>query len=569
MPQDWQRYILLLGLAVVAYLLVLQWNEDYGGVDAQQGQEAPEMSKPAMLGDAPARVVQEQPTGDVPDISLAGASSEKRITPETTEWQGNAVRVRTGVLDFWIDPTGADVVRVRLPAHPLSLDTPDSAFPLMDRGNGRVYIAQSGLIGAQGVDSEGGRPRFESPLEEYVSEPGGELQVVMQMQPKQEYPGLEVEKVFRFQHDSYLVGVEYRVHNRSRNVASMNLFAQFKHDGLEALAGESGGLGPRPYVGAALQTEEDRYFKLEFEDLDEGSFQEVLVGGWVAMLQHYFLGAWIPGSDEVNAYSGGKTGDRHYRVGYIGPERQVAPGETAVLATQLYVGPKNQRRLQEIASDLNLTVDYGFLWWLAVPLFWLLDWLHSYVQNWGMAIILLTFLVKLVLYPLSNAGYKSMAKMRQVAPKMKQLQERYADDRQKLSAEMMQLYKKEGANPMGGCLPMLLPMPVFIALYWVLYESVELRQAPFVLWIQDLSEIDPYFVLPILMGVSMFAMQYLSPPPADPMQARIMKAMPIAFTVLFLFFPAGLVLYWLVNNILSLAQQWYVTRKIEAQPSKT
>lgn len=570
MPQDWQRYILLLGLAVVAYLLVLQWNEDYGGVDAQnQGQEAPEMSRPETLGDAPAGLVQEQPTGDVPDISLAGSSDEERTTRESSEWQGNAVRVKTGVLDVWIDPTGGDVVRVRLPTHPLSLETPDIAFPLMDRGNGRVYIAQSGLIGPQGVDSEGGRPRFESQAYEYVSEPGKELLVVLPMRPKQEYPGLEVEKVFRFQHEAYLVDVEYHVHNRSPDMANMNLFAQFKHDGLQALAGQSGGLGPRPYVGAALQTKEDRYFKLEFEDLDERSFQEVLVGGWVAMLQHYFLGAWIPGSEDVNAYSGGKTGDGRYRVGYIGPERQVAPGETAILTTQLYVGPKNQRRLQEIASDLNLTVDYGFLWWLAVPLFWVLDWLHNYVENWGMAIILLTFLVKLVLYPLSNAGYKSMAKMRQVAPKMKQLQERYADDRQKLSAEMMQLYKREGANPMGGCLPMLLPMPVFIALYWVLYESVELRQAPFILWIQDLSEIDPYFVLPILMGASMFAMQYLSPPPADPMQAKIMKAMPIAFTVLFLFFPAGLVLYWLANNILSLAQQWYITRKIEAQASKT
>jgi len=348
----------------------------------------------------------------------------------------------------------------------------------------------------------------------------------------------------------------------------VNLFAQFKHDGGEALAGESSGLGPRPYVGAALQTRDDRYFKLDFDDIDDGPFQERLQGGWVAMLQHYFLGAWIPPAADLNSYVGRKTGDGGYAVGLIGPEQVVAPGETRAFGAELYLGPKNQRRLQEIAPDLNLTVDYGFLWWLAVPLFRVLDWLHSFVGNWGFAIILLTFLVKLVLYPLSNAGYKSMAKMRQVAPKMKQLQERYSDDRQKLSTEMMALYKREGANPMGGCLPMLLPMPVFIALYWVLYESVELRQAPFALWIQDLSEIDQFFVLPILMGASMFLMQYLNPPPPDPMQARIMKAMPIAFTVLFLFFPSGLVLYWLVNNILSLAQQWYITRKIEREAAK-
>ncbi len=566
MPQDWQRYILLLGLAAVAYLLVLKWNDDYGGVSGtNQGGDVPELATQQTHGDMPTGIVATETTGDVPDISLVGEATNDVAASQTTARQGQAVQVRTGVLEFWIDPVGGDVVRVRLPSHPLSLETPDIPFPLMDRGNGRVYIAQSGLIGAQGVDQEGGRAQFDAQATEYETVVDRELEVVLRMRPKAGLENLRVEKVFRFKHEAFLVDVEYRVYNQGQAAAHMNLYAQFKHDGRPALAGESGGLGPRPYVGAALQTSDDRYYKLEFEDMDEGPFRARLTGGWVAMLQHYFLGAWVPNAEQLNTYLGRKTSDGRYTVGYIGPERRVEPGETAVLATKLYVGPKNQKRLEEIAPDLNLTVDYGFLWWLAVPLFWLLDWLHGYVGNWGGAIILLTLLVKLVLYPLSNAGYKSMAKMRQVAPKMKQLQERYADDRQKLSAEMMQLYKREGANPMGGCIPMLLPMPVFIALYWVLFESVELRQAPFALWIQDLSEIDPYFVLPILMGASMFGMQYLSPPPAEPMQARIMKAMPIAFTVLFLFFPAGLVLYWLANNVLSLAQQWYITRKIEAQ----
>ena len=569
MPQDWQRYALILGLAAIAYLLVLQWNEDYGGVSpAQEGTDRPEFAQ-FEGDDAPAGLEPIEQASDVPDASLIEEQAPAQIPGEQRQLAGEAVHVLTGVLDLWIDPVGGDIVRARLPQHPLSLDTPDRAFPLLDRGNGREYVAQSGLIGSEGVDSQGGRPVFHSLQSEYATEPGEVLEVMLEMLPKEGSEALRVQKVYRFSHEDYLFELEYRVRNQGDEPASMNLFAQFKHDGGEALAGETGGLGPRPYVGAALQTSEDRYYKLEFDDLDDGPFRERLTGGWVAMLQHYFLGAWVPGAEDNNTYFGGKTHDGRYRVGYISPNQQLAPGEAATFKSQLYIGPKNQRRLQEIAPDLNLTVDYGFLWWLAVPLFWVLDWLHGFVDNWGVAIILLTLLVKLVLYPLSNAGYKSMAKMRQVAPKMKQLQERYSDDRQKLSTEMMALYKREGANPMGGCLPMLLPMPVFIALYWVLYESVELRQAPFVLWIQDLSEIDPFFVLPILMGASMFLMQYLNPPPPDPMQARIMKAMPIAFTVLFLFFPSGLVLYWLVNNILSLAQQWYITSKIEAQAAKS
>ena len=241
----------------------------------------------------------------------------------------------------------------------------------------------------------------------------------------------------------------------------------------------------------------------------------------------------------------------------------VAPGATGVWESQFYAGPKDQKRLEEIAPNLNLTIDYGFLWWIAIPLFALLDWMHELVGNWGLAIILLTVVVKAVLYPLSAAGYKSMANMRRVAPQLKKIQERYSNDREKLSREMMALYKKEGANPLGGCLPMLLPMPIFIALYWVLFESVELRQAPFMLWIDDLAQMDPYFILPLLMGASTYMMQSLNPQVGDPMQQKMMKMMPIMFTVLFLFFPAGLVLYWLVNNLLSIAQQQFVYRQAE------
>ena len=340
------------------------------------------------------------------------------------------------------------------------------------------------------------------------------------------------------------------------------MFVQMKRD---ATRPEDSGVpfGPRPYVGAAFTTPEDRYDKIDFDDLDDGLYRVEVDGGWVAVLQHYFVCSWAGNPGEVNAYFGRRLNDGNYAVGFVGPEVAVAPNRIENLVARLYAGPKNQRRLEEIAPHLNLTVDYGFLWWMSVPLFHVLDAIHSVVGNWGVAIILLTFGVKLLLYPLASASYRSMAKMKKVMPQVKRLQERHSDNRQKLSQEMMALYKKEGANPLGGCLPLLVQMPVFLALYWVLIESVELRQAPFVLWIDDLAAMDPWLVLPLLYGASFYAMQLLNPPPPDPMQARVMKAMPFVFTVLFIFFPAGLVLYWLVNNLLSLLQQWYITRKIE------
>jgi YidC/Oxa1 family membrane protein insertase len=322
-------------------------------------------------------------------------------------------------------------------------------------------------------------------------------------------------------------------------------------------------------VGAAFTTAESRYEKVDFDDLDDAPFSLSQAGGWLAMLQHYFLSAWVPSAgDQTLRYSGRALGDGTYVAEFVQPQVTVPAGTTADFEAVLYVGPKAQARLEALAPNLSLTVDYGFLWWIAVPLFQLLELLNHLVHNWGLAIILLTLTVKLLLYPLSAAAYRSMANMKKFAPEMRRLQELHSDNRQKLSEEMMALYKKEKINPMGGCLPMLLQMPVFLALYWVLYESVELRQAPFLFWIQDLAAIDPYFVLPLLMGATMYFQQTLNPPPPDPMQARVMKLMPVMFTVLFLFFPSGLVLYWLTNNVLSIAQQWWITRQIEAAASR-
>ena len=562
-----QRIVLIVALAVTGYLLMLAWQEDYGQAPA------PTRSAPPVATEAPAETpavpvadpgipVAETPSDmptDVPDIPLEAAPETVDRLPAVAS-DPSLIEVSTPTMTVWIDPRGGDLVGVHLPRYPVSLDQPDTPFVLLDRRAGHTYVAQSGLVGRDGPDARGERPLYAPDARSYRIEDVAE-DVVLRFQDAD----VSVEKRFRFDPEDYYVQLEYRVENRSSEPFAANLFAQLKRDA-SAPPGSQMFLGPRPYLGAALTTLESRYDKVDFEDLEEEALRETVDGGWIAILQHYFLSAWVADADTRNVFYGypNRRADGTYIVGFTGPGFTVGPGESGSVGAGFYAGPKHQKRLEDIAPNLGLTVDYGFLWWLAVPLFYLLDGIHELIaQNWGVAIILMTLVIKLALYPLSAASYKSMAKMRKVAPQMKRLQERHAGDRQRLSQEMMELYKKEKANPLGGCLPMLLQMPVFIALYWVLYESVELRQAPFFLWIDDLASMDPFFVLPILMGASMYFQQMLNPPMPDPMQARIMKMMPIMFTVLFLFFPAGLVLYWLVNNLLSMAQQWYITYRIE------
>ncbi|MGE0625105.1 MAG: membrane protein insertase YidC [Pseudomonadales bacterium] len=571
LPTEVQRILLLIGLAATGYLMILAWNDDYIQNQAPAAYEAPEPE--ALLdtpgADLPALQTPESVESDVPDASLIAGSETSRpadtVTPAPSS-RDRLVRVETPELRVWIDRSGGDIVRVELPRFPVSLDAPEIPYVLLDNGRGRTYIGQSGLIGADGIDAGGSRPVYETAKSEYTLTGEGPLVVDLTAT----VGGQAVTKRYEFRPGDYLVDLTFIVENQEARPIQASLFAQIKRDDSEPPNVSNIALGPRPYLGAALTTPDARYEKLEFDDLDDDpTYRVAVTGGWMAFLEHYFLSAWVANEDEQNNFYGQKRNDGTYAFGYTGPLKTVAAGATGTWSTRFYAGPKDQKRLETIAPNLNLTVDYGFLWWLAVPLFQLLDWLHGFVDNWGLAIILLTVLVKLVLYPLSAASYRSMANMRRVAPQMKRLQERYADDRQKLSQEMMNLYKKEQVNPLGGCLPMLLPMPIFIALYWVLYESVELRQAPFIGWIHDLSVMDPYFILPLLMGGSMYLTQLMSPAVGDPMQVRMMKLMPIMFTVLFLFFPAGLVLYWLVNNVLGIAQQYYVMKQTEkAQAAK-
>ena len=564
LPAEIQRIVLLIGLAATGYLLILAWNED-----AQEARTTDYYSaEPEIAGlesaNAAIPTERSQPTNavndDIPAMPLPSNSVQPQSTTTEPYSADRLITVATPSIKMWIDLEGGDVVRVLLPKFPVQIDDPDIPFVLLDQGQQRIYVAQSGLIGADGTDSNGERPLFSSERTSYVLDQG-ELEVVL----RADVAGNPVEKIFRFRADDYLVDVEYRVVNNKTSPFEAGMFAQIKRDRLPPTLQESFFLAPQPFYGGATTTLENRYEKLEFDDIDEQSVGFTQQGGWIAFLQHYFLSAWVPPVNEQNRFEASRSRDGNYLYRTIGQAKQIAPGDQGVWQAGFYAGPKDQIRLEQIAPYLNMTVDYGFLWWIAEPLFKFLNYFHTVTGNWGVAIILLTLLVKGALYWVSAKGYRSMANMRRVAPAMKRIQERYANDREKLSREMMALYKKEGANPLGSCLPMLLPMPIFLALYWVLLESVELRQAPFLFWINDLSAMDPYFILPLLMGASTYLMQALNPQVGDPMQVKIMKMMPIMFTVLFLFFPAGLVLYWLVNKLLSIAQQTFVYRQVEKE----
>ena len=564
---DYYRIALLVGLGISMYLLLQAWNTDYGQANRPSESEEPPIDGTTNNNNDPTLQDQSfspplQPeentatNGDfVPDQSLIRQQSGE-IPSATYSDESTLLKVTTPTLQVWIDRHGGDIVRVRLPKHPVSLDDPDIPMTILERSNVHRYIAQSGLVGRDGPDSGGTRPLYRAARDSWeINE--GTLTITLSTQQD----GVQVEKRFTFDAESYLVLVDIDVFNDSASTFVANVYAQLTRDGQPAE--DRGFFGPRPYLGGALTTRDDQYKKVSFGDIDEQRFIEENEGGWIAVLQHYFLSVWAPTDLATYRYYGLRDSAGYYRYGLTGPPVSIESGSSGSYSLQFYAGPKDQKTLKEIAEHLNLTVDYGFLWWLAMPLFWLLEMCQKLVSNWGVSIILLTVIVKAVLYPLSAMSYKSMAKMRVVAPQINRLKERFGTDRQRFSQEMMALYKKEGVNPLAGCLPMLAQLPVFLALYWVLYESVELRQAPFVFWIQDLSSMDPFFVLPLLMGATMFLMQMLNPPMPDPMQQRIMKFMPIAFTVLFVFFPSGLVLYWLVNNVLSYAQQFFTTRALE------
>jgi len=567
---DLQRSLLIGAIAVLSFMLLTEW---VAFKDEKTASVAQETSRLISNGDAP---VSESP--NIPDLNtqeleedLPSAPASADAKPETPEIaagnSGRIIQVHTDVLQLAIDLEGGDIIELALPKHLAELDKPDVPFVLLEQNNTRTYIAQSGLIGANGIDT-GGRPTFITSSRRFkLGDSEESLTVDLNYQTED---GVSIIKRFTLRPGDYLIDVDYLVENNSDSRWQANLFGQIKRDSSPATAATgSGGMGLNPFLGSALTQPDERFTKFTFDDMAEEPFKAQLPGGWVAMIQHYFLSAWIPNADQSHTYSTRVTSSGYNIAGFTSPSLVLDPGQSGNIGARFYAGPKDQYRLKEISPYLELSVDYGWLWWIAQPLFWLLTKIYSLVGNWGVAIILLTVLIKAAFFKLSATSYKSMANMRRVQPKMADIREQFGDDKQKQSQAMMELYRKEKINPMGGCLPILVQMPVFIALYWTLMESVELRHAPFILWIEDLSVMDPYFVLPLMMGASMWFMQKLNPPPPDPMQAKIMQWMPIVFTFFFLWFPAGLVLYWVVNNLLSMAQQYVITRQIENAAAKT
>lgn len=556
---DWQRSGLIAAIVLVFGYLFIQWNEFKEArvpLTPDATEEGIFLPENEVVADS---VTDNQ--GEDTEIPVVSPPRQTSVA-EAESNAGRLVRVQTDVLDLTIDTVGGDIVRAALRKHLSEQGAAGKPFVILNRTRSQVYVAQSGLIGPNGTDQKNQRPVFQASHSEYTLAPGQkQLKVTLEL----DQPDAKILKHFIFKAGEYLIGVQYEIENLSNSPWQAYLFGQVKRD--TADPNTANAMGPRPYLGMAVNTDETNYKKLDFKDLDEAPFKSEKRGGWVAMVQHYFVSAWVPGKDVVNHFHLRRLGAQElYTAGFTGPMVEVEPGHKGLLQADFYVGPKDQKRLAEISEYLDLTIDYGWLWWVAKPLFWGLALINKILDNWGWSIVVLTVVVKTIFYPLSAASYRSMARMRKLQPEMLRLKELYGDDRQKMSQETMNLYKREKVNPVGGCLPMLIQMPVFIALYWVLNESVELRHSPWILWITDLSIKDPYYVLPVLNGISMYLLQTLQPAPPDPMQARVMKIMPVAFSFFFMFFPAGLVLYWTVNSILSIAQQWVITRRIESQP---
>ena len=565
MPVEQLRPILLIGLAVVGFLLWQAWQEDYG--PGARREPAPAVRDTPVARDVPDAAppaTERTPSGrgregsGVPSAADVPASSGSPAPAAVSAADpGGLVVVRTDVLTVHIDPRGGTIRHVSLPRYPISIDEPDQPFVLMDDRGGLVYVAESGLVGVGGAPAPNHHDALIAERNRYDLGPGTDrLDVRLHWE---EESGVRVAKVFEFARDSYEVGVRYEVDNRSSLPWTGQAYGQFRRIPPPG----SGGLGTiYTYTGAVLSSPDKPYEKIDFDDMESEDLDREIRDGWLAMIQHYFASAWIPErSVPVRYYTKALQGE--YRAGLIVPPLTVAAGTDGATRLKIYAGPKVQSRLEAAAPGLKRTVDYGWLFFIAQPLYIALEFIHKYVGNWGWAIILLTCLIKLAFYHLSAASYRSMARMRKLSPKIQSLRDRHAGDRQKMNQAMMELYKKEKINPLGGCLPIVVQIPVFIALYWVLLETVELRQANFIFWLNDLAAHDPFFVLPVLMGASMFLQQRLSPTPPDPIQAKVMMFLPIIFTGFFLFFPSGLVLYWFVNNLLSIAQQWVITKRIE------
>lgn len=544
------RTFFIFGLLVVALLLWEAWQNDYVRPQQLASQQSQSVS-----------TVEQNNEADLPE--LPSAKPDMSTLPDmpgmSTPTQQNTmqqVHIKTDVIDAYIDTQGADIRKLALLQYAVSSDQPEQPVQFLDDSAASFFVTQSGLRAATEAPTHYEQYRAEQ--SEYVLQENEDVLKVPFYWESAD--GVQVVKTYIFHRDSYLVDVSYQVNNQTNQAFSAYPYAQLNRNRPDDSSGFI-----YTYTGAVFSSEGEEYDKVDFDDLDEQAFRRDVTDGWAAMIQHYFVAALIPQQDsQQKGFYGKAINGGNYTAGIRMPALNAEAGATASSDYSMYIGPKEHLRLEQAAENLELTVDYGVLTIISEPLFIVMEWIHKLTNNWGWSIVFLTVLIKLVFYRLSAASYRSMAAMRKLTPKLASLKERYGDDKQKFNQAMMNLYRTEKINPLGGCLPILVQMPVFLAFYWVLVESIELRQADFILWINDLTALDPYFILPVLFGISMWLQQKLNPVPQDPSQAMMMKIFPIVFTVFFAFFPSGLVLYWLVNNILSIAQQWHITRKMGA-----
>lgn len=540
---DTQRIIALVVFFTASFLLWEAW---------QKQEHPPAQSQAPTI----AATATPTPTAKAPDTAVppAGGGAPAQTTPLQESQQ---ITVRTDSLTAEIDTAGGDLRSLTFTEH-FAAEDKSRPFVLMQGKGEPLYTTQSGLLG-NGLPNH--NTLYAAAQTAYTLAPG---QDTLQVRLESIQGAVSVEKIFTFHRASYVIDESYEITNKGGAAIAPYAYFQFLRDSSGSAAHA---MFVNTFTGPAVYTDKDKFVKVNFSDIDKGkeNYPKKATDGWLSMVQHYFVAAWLPQGNVEREFYTRKVGEKLYSAGIILPVGSIEPGKTATLTMPLYAGPQEVSVLAKLAPGLELVTDYGWLTIIAAPLFKLLSFIHKGVGNWGVAIILLTVLIKAVFFPLQSKASRSMAQMKVLGPKMQKLKEQFGDDRAKLNQAMMELYKKEKINPLGGCLPILVQIPVFIALYWVLLATVELRHAPFALWIHDLSAADPYFVLPIVYAATMFVQMKLQPPSPDPMQQKVMMAMPIVFTAMFLFFPAGLVLYWIVNNVLTIAQQWYINRQIQAE----
>jgi len=545
-----QKLFLFIAIFLTIFILWDKWE-----LTQSTDEKGNTITQTAIVGiDSQDAAIDVPAASDVPNVAST-VTEDTTPTIDNSFTQGAFTTVVTDLLTVAISHKGGTIINAYLNEYPKELKS-EEKFQLLSNSPDRIFHAQSGLIPAEQMPTH--QSEYTSERQEYFLQGNRELIVPLIWKGDN---GVVVTKNYHFKPDSYIVEVDYLISNNSNTDQIVSSYTQLSHGSEE----ESGGgfmMGMQNFSGGATYNDEEIFEKIDFEDFDS-SPKTTSIGGWAAMIQHYFFAAWIPTDDEKHTYST-KSSRGQYLLTTVNPSSKIAAGTTASLGkNQLYIGPKEHVRLELLAPGIDKTVDYGWLYIVAKPLSVFLHWIYSFIGNWALSIVVLTLIIKLAFYKLSEKSFRSMAGMKKLAPRLQKIKETYKDDKQKIGKKTMELYKSEKINPAAGCLPILVQIPVFISVYWVLIEMVELRQTPF-LYLPDLAAKDPYFILPLIMGASMWFQQRLNPPPADPIQAKIMMMLPVVFTVFFLWFPSGLVLYWVTNNVLSITQQVYINKKINS-----